>query len=154
MNTAAYRGGNQTLWVRQRWGASLLDYSQNILLPEGRYTLVANVFAASTSNASNKAYVYVDGDKRTTTAANTWQTLTFDFESDGVQPIRIGLQANHVSDEFICGFDNFKLEAHVPNVIISPIRPTVSTMRYTLDGKPATGRTRGIVIQEGKKKVQ
>lgn len=147
-------GGNQTLWVRQRWSASLLDYSQNILLPEGRYTLVANVFAASTSNASNKAYVYVDDDKRTTTAANTWQTLTFDFESDGVQPIHIGLQANHVSDEFICGFDNFKLEAHEPDVIISPIRPTVSTMRYTLDGKRATSRTRGIVIQEGKKKVQ
>lgn len=147
-------GGNQTLWVRQRWGASMLDYSQNILLPEGRYTLVANVFAASTNNASNKAYVYVDGDKRTTTAANTWQTLTFEFESDGVQPIRIGLQANHVADEFICGFDNFKLEAHVPNAIISPIRPTVSTMRYTLDGKPATSRTRGIVIQDGKKKVQ
>ena len=115
---------------------------------------VTDSLRSYTSNASNKAYVYVDGDKRTTTAANTWQTLTFDFESDGVQPIRIGLQANHVSDEFICGFDNFKLEAHVPNVIISPIRPTVSTMRYTLDGKPATSRTRGIVIKEGKKKVQ
>lgn len=147
-------GGKQTLWVRQRWSASVLDYSQNVLLPEGRYTLTVNVFAASTSNASNKAYVYVDNDKRTTTAANTWQTLTFEFESDGLQPTLIGLQANHVSDEFICGFDNFKLEAHEPDAIITPIRSSVSTMRYTLDGRRATNRTRGIVIQGGKKTVQ
>ena len=146
-------GGNQTLWIRQRWGASVLDYSQNVLLPEGDYTLTAHVFAASTSNASNKAYVFVNDDKRTPATANTWQAISIDFVSDGQQPTCIGLQANHVSDEFICGFDNFTLVHHVADAII-PVRPATSTIHYTLDGRRANSRTRGIVVQKGKKTVQ
>ncbi len=144
-------GGKQTLWVRQRWGASVLDYSQNVLLPEGHYTLTANVYAAKSNNANNKAYVFVDDDKRTPSASDKWQTLTFDFESDGETPTLIGFQANHVSEEFICGFDNFVLESHIPDAIITPIRPVVSTMRFTLDGKRANAKTRGIIVEKGKK---
>ena len=101
------KGGQHTLWMRQRWDASTLNYYQEVLLAAGKYQLTADLFA--TKNANNTASVYVGGVTRTVSALNQWQTVTIDFEADGVTPVMIGAKAEHKSEEFICGFDNFVL---------------------------------------------
>lgn len=103
--------GQKTLWVRQRWGVSVLDYFQNVQLPEGDYALTADIYA--NANGTNKATIYVGDQTKTVSTLNTWQTVSFTFSSNGEDPIKIGLQANHTADEFICGFDNFKLTRSV-----------------------------------------
>ena len=101
------KGGQHTLWMRQRWDASTLNYYQEVMLEAGKYQLTADLFA--TKNANNTASVYVGGITRTVSALNQWQTVTIDFEADGVTPVMIGAKAEHKSEEFICGFDNFVL---------------------------------------------
>jgi alpha-L-fucosidase 2 len=143
-------GGAHTLWVRQRWAASCLDFSQNVLLPAGRYTLSAQVFATS-SNSSNRASVYVGSNRKSPSENGAWQTVSFSFSSDGVEPTRIGFMADHTADEFISGFDNFVLKKDDTNGLITLVAPLRHRNRYLPDGKWANAQTRGIVIQQGRK---
>ncbi len=99
-------GGEHTLWIRQRWEASIINYFQEVKLESGKYQLSADLFATDNS-ADNIATVYVGGVTRTVTATNQWQTVTIDFEADGNTPITIGAKADHKNNEFICAFDNF-----------------------------------------------
>ena len=107
------KGGQHTLWMRQRWGASILNYYQEVLLAAGKYQLTADLFATDNSS-NNTASVYVGGVTRTVSALNQWQTVTIDFEADGVTPVIIGAKADHKANEFICGFDNFVLTKEEP----------------------------------------
>jgi hypothetical protein len=143
-------GGAHTLWVRQRWAASCLDFSQNVLLPAGRDTLSAQVFATS-SNSSNRASVYVGSNRKSPSENGAWQTVSFSFSSDGVEPTRIGFMADHTADEFISGFDNFVLKKDDTNGLITLVAPLRHRNRYLPDGKWANAQTRGIVIQQGRK---
>ena len=105
-------GGEHTLWIRQRWGESILNFYQELKPEAGNYTLTADIFA--TANNANKATVYVGGITRTVSALSQWQTVTINFETDGETPITIGAKADHQADEFICGFDNFVLVKNGP----------------------------------------
>lgn len=147
-------GGSQTLWVRQRWGTSVLDYYQNVLLPEGNYTLSADVYATSTTS-SNKAYVYINDNKQTPARPNTWQTITIEFASNGEEPTKIGLEASHISDEFICGFDNFILKKDEADAITAgKIHNATDGTIYDLAGRKAGKTAHGILIQNGKKIIR
>lgn len=144
--------GSHTLWVRQRWGASVLNYYQNVLLPAGEYTLQADVFCSNVSG-SNKASIYAGEQKLMPTTANAWQTVDIEFESNGEEPIRLGLEVYHTADEFICGFDNFVLTANAADCIGTTAMPASGTI-YRLDGRVATDtRARGIYVINGKKVI-
>ncbi len=114
-------GGEHTLWMRQRWGASIINFFQEVKLAEGSYHLSADLFATDNS-ANNTATVYVGGITRSVTATNQWQTVTIDFEADGNTPITIGAKADHKSNEFICAFDNFVLTKEEPVGIKSRVK--------------------------------
>ena len=114
-------GGEHTLWMRQRWGASIINFFQEVKLAEGSYHLSADLFATDNS-ANNTATVYVGGIARSVTATNQWQTVTIDFEADGNNPITIGAKADHKSNEFICAFDNFVLTKEEPVGIKSRVK--------------------------------
>ena len=114
-------GGEHTLWMRQRWGASIINFFQEVKLAEGSYHLSADLFATDNSS-NNTATVYVGGIARSVTATNQWQTVTIDFEADGNTPITIGAKADHKSNEFICAFDNFVLTKEEPVGIKSRVK--------------------------------
>lgn len=142
--------GKQTMWIRQRWGASIIAYSQNVLLPAGDYTLTAVGFATDNSS-NNHAYIYVGEDLRTVTTLNAWMPMSFEFTSNGEEPIKIGCQANHVANEFICGFDNFVLTPKTPTAITSIGQDSKFTPAYNLNGQSTNSNSRGILISNGKK---
>ena len=108
------QGGAHTLWIRQRWNPSTLNFYQEVCLPAGTYKLTADIFATDNS-ANNTATVYVGRTSRTVTATNQWQTVTFEFQADGSTPLTIGAKAEHQSSEFICAFDNFTLTRNNPD---------------------------------------
>lgn len=140
--------GQHTLWIRQRWGASLLNYYQNVLLPAGEYTLTADVFA--TQNGQNNAAVYVGESRKMVSTLNAWQTLSFTFTSNGEDAVKIGFQATHTADEFICGFDNFRLQSLTPTVVVAPLQSAERSALYDLSGRPASSSRKGVVVRNGK----
>lgn len=105
--TKAPQGGSQTMWVRQRWGTSMIDFYQELCLKKGRYELSADAFA----NVTEKSWVYADRVQKSPSQPNVWQTATILLESDGETPIRIGMKTSHPESEgeLIFGFDNFVL---------------------------------------------
>ena len=162
------KGGQHTLWMRQRWGASILNYYQEVLLAAGKYQLTADLFATDNSS-NNTASVYVGGVTRSVTATNQWQTVTIDFEADGVTPVIIGAKADHKANEFICGFDNFVLTlTEAVGVSLTPMDEAESSKFkvqsskiYTLAGQQIEHRTssnsqlpKGVYIVGGKKVVR
>ncbi|MBQ0045957.1 MAG: hypothetical protein KBT33_00395 [Prevotellaceae bacterium] len=42
-------GGKQTMWVRQRWGSSIITLYQEVKLPAGTYTLNADMLASASA---------------------------------------------------------------------------------------------------------
>ena len=162
------KGGQHTLWMRQRWGASILNYYQEVLLAAGKYQLTADLFATDNSS-NNTASVYVGGVTRTVSALNQWQTVTIDFEADGVTPVIIGAKADHKANEFICGFDNFVLTlTEAVGVSLTPMDEAESSKLkaqsskiYTLAGQQIEHCTssnsqlpKGVYIVGGKKVVR
>ena len=129
------QGGGHTLWIRQRWNPSVLDYYQDVLLTAGKYTLSADLFASDNST-NNTASVYISGIHRTVTTTNQWQTVTIEFEANGTNPVTIGARANHKSGEFICAFDNFVITPSTP-VNINTVTPSTESAPTTFD---LTGR--------------
>lgn len=140
--------GQHTLWIRQRWGASLLNYYQNVLLPAGEYTLTADVFA--TQNGQNNAAVYVGESRKMVSTLNAWQTLSFTFTSNGEDAVKIGFLATHTADEFICGFDNFRLQNTTPTAVVAPLQSAERSALYDLSGRPASSSRKGVVVRNGK----
>lgn len=106
----------QTMWIRQRWGSSVIGYSQTLRPEEGTYTLTADIL---TSDTSGKSYVYVNKQQLTSNAANAWQTVTYEFEADGEEVFEIGVCSSHPDGdgERICGFDNVKLAKKIDDAI-------------------------------------
>lgn len=149
-------GGKQTMWIRQRWGESSIDFSQSVQLAEGKYTLSADMFS---SDAKASSYVYVNALKKNVTASSAWQTLTFDIEADGKEVFVIGLHSGHADSdaERICAFDNFIIKSTTPDAINAINAATVSTgIIYTLDGRKVNASQplqKGVYIMDGKKVV-
>jgi len=146
-------GGNQTMWIRQRWGESSLGFYQQVLLPAGDYTLTADVYC---SDASNSTYIYIDTSQLSPSIANTWQTLSIVFKSDGTTPQEIGFSTFHANSdaEHICAFDNFVITPSEPDLIKIPkAHDTLDHIIYDLSGRPLHCiPTNGIYLQGGKKR--
>lgn len=132
----------QTYWIRQNWGTPTLTLSQELRLPEGRYTLECDVWK---SGLGGDAYLSVEIEDGATVMAPTvenkeaWQHMSLEFESDGTASSTIRLTAMHNSNgsEKIIGFDNIVITLQLPDAIE---RTTSNTTRqhnavYDLAGR-------------------
>ena len=140
-------GGEQSLWVRQRWGVSSLGFYQELRPEAGKYVLSADMFSSDTSDA---AYVFVNNQKKRVSTANVWETVSFDFEADGEESFTIGCRTTHANDdgERICGFDNFVLtRTDIPDDINSVEPETQEPVQYfSTTGAKTKGLQRGVNI--------
>lgn len=148
-------GGKQTMWIRQRWNPSVIDYNQEVKLAAGKYTLTADMISSDIS-ANNTAIVYVDKVQRTPSATNKWETVTIQFEAGGENPVVIGAKADHKSNEFICGFDNFKLTLEQATGMESvSVEASAPQGIFDITGRRlnAIGK-KGIYVVDGKKVIR
>lgn len=133
-------GGEHSYWIRQNWGESTISLSQEVLLPEGEYTLSADMWKSGTGGNSFVYYQFGNNAKREITHdGNTekWQKVECDFASDGVTPLTVGLYAVHTSNgsEKILGFDNIKISAISSFIKDVPCEKTMLTDVYAIDGR-------------------
>ncbi|MCR4602533.1 MAG: BNR-4 repeat-containing protein [Prevotella sp.] len=146
-------GGSQTMWIRQRWGESSLGFYQQVLLPQGNYTLTADAYS---SDASTATYVYAGTAQQSPSLADCWQTIAIPFTSDGTTPQKIGFATVHASTdgERICAFDNFIITADEQTSIHgTPAHDTMHKAIYDLSGRRLNHiPTGGIYLQNGKKR--
>ncbi len=153
----------QTYWVRQNWGTSTIALKQELLLPEGEYTLTAQVWK---SGLGGDAYVSATTQGGATVSAPTvenkeaWQQMTLEFESNGKASTTIALTAMHNNNgtEKIIGFDNVALtRKETTGVGTVPTHSAQGTMNqvYDLQGRQTSRSTAapGIYIHQGHKVV-
>ncbi len=117
--------GEQTYWVRYRWGSNqVLKISQVLAnLPAGVYCLTADVLNYSTDyNYTVMIYAGEHAQTRatvSTTKGDNWNTLSCNFYVENDGDIEIGFSAtNPTAVERILAVDNFKLyklDAEKPN---------------------------------------
>ena len=117
--------GEQTYWVRYRWGSNqVLKISQVLAnLPAGVYSLTADVLNYSTDyNYTVMIYAGEHAQTRatvSTTKGDNWNTLSCNFYVENDGDIEIGFSAtNPTAVERILAVDNFKLyklDAEKPN---------------------------------------
>ena len=149
----------QTYWVRQNWGTSTIALTQELLLPEGEYTLTAQVWKSGLGGDAYLQAVTQDGSTisaPTVENMETWQQMTLDFQSDGIASTTIRLVAMHNNNgtEKIIGFDNVTLKKHIVDAVRTPLSPKESTTFYDLQGRKVTGTPKsGVLIGKGKKLV-
>ena len=149
----------QTYWVRQNWGTSTIALTQELLLPEGEYSLTAQVWKSGLGGDAYLQAVTQDGSivsAPTVENMEAWQQMNLDFQSDGIASTIIRLVAMHNNNgtEKIVGFDNVTIEKHITDAISTPLSPQESTTLYDLQGRKVTGNPKsGILIGKGKKLV-
>ena len=149
----------QTYWVRQNWGASTITLSQELLLPEGSYTLTADVWK---SGRGGDAFVSVATQDGPTVQAPSlenkeeWQQVQLLFSSNGSSSTTVALSAmhNYNGTEKIIGFDNVKLTRDITDAIRS-IPTVLSDAIYDLQGRHLTAEPQtGVYISNGKKIIK
>lgn len=152
-------GGNHTMWVRQRWGESNIGFYQELLLPEGKYTISADIYSSDTK--TSQTYVYIDNKKLSMSSANTWETVSSEYSSDGETPMTIGIRTihNNADAERICAFDNVKVEKEQVDEIQSLQQPVIPNGRiYSIDGRYVGTNLQslpsGVYVRDGKKVVK
>ncbi len=155
----------QTYWIRQNWGTSTLTLKQEIRLPEGKYTLDADVWKSGLGGDISVGVALETGLNIQAPAIENkeeWQHVSVEFESDGHAPTTVFLSAVHNSNgsEKIIGFDNVRLTPQQPDAVKGTPNNTTSNTRreaqaaYNLHGQPVDDTYSGIVIQQGKKKLK
>lgn len=110
-------GGNNTYWVRMRWGTgAILELSQTVTLPEGSYRLTANYYKNGTGG---DGFILVNTTKiNTSVNEDVWKSLSIVFTSDGTTATKIGCMAQHTNTyEKFLAFDNFVLEWNLTNAL-------------------------------------
>ena len=153
--------GNQTYWIRQNWGTPTLTLSQELRLPEGKYTFTCDLWK---SGMGGDAIVSITTEGGGTVKSESlenkaeWQHLTLNFESDGEAATTISLAAIHNSDgsEKIIGWDNVVLTKEEIDAIESVFPSSMSGRdgeTYDLSGRRVTHPRKGIYIQNNKKIV-
>lgn len=154
-------GSKQTYWIRQNWGTPTLTLSQEVRLPEGKYTLTADLWK---SGQGGDATISVITEGGTTVKSPTldnmtkWQTVSLNFTSDGSASTTIQLAAIHTAagSEKIIGFDNVIIQPDPETNILSvPEKATTdNTQLYDLSGRRVSPKAplKGIYIK-GKRKV-
>ncbi|MCH5176479.1 MAG: BNR-4 repeat-containing protein [Prevotellaceae bacterium] len=148
----------QTYWVRQNWGTSTITLKQEIRLPEGDYTLTADVWK---SGLGGDALISVTNENGRTISVPSlenkaeWQHVSLDFDSDGAASTTLLFAAMHNSNgsEKIIGFDNVALTLHTSDAILHPAQTAqAASPIYDLQGRIVNHpQQRGIYIQNGKK---
>ncbi|MBR6202644.1 MAG: BNR-4 repeat-containing protein [Bacteroidaceae bacterium] len=150
----------QTYWIRQNWGTPTLTLSQEVRLPEGKYTLTMDLWK---SGQGGDATVSVITEGGTTVKAPTldnkeaWQPVSLTFESDGDASTTIQLAAIHTSagSEKIIGFDNVTIQLD-PSTSIQAIKGKGSHPEaplYDLSGRRLNTKQpqKGIYIKGNRK---
>lgn len=133
-------GGAHTYWVRQNWGASTIQFTQELRLPEGEYVLTADMWKSGLGG-NGTVFVKIGNEApvKLTPVENKeeWQQVTHTFVSDGKEVTTIGFDATHTSSgsEKILGFDNIAL-TYTPNAVtdISSSDNSVVDV-YAIDGR-------------------
>ena len=150
----------QTYWIRQNWGTPTLTLSQEIRLPEGEYTLEADLWKSGLGGDAIISVITEGGaTMKTPTLENKeeWQKVSLELKSDGEASTTIQLAAIHNSagSEKIIGFDNVVITLNEPNSINqTPIHTYKNNAIYNLAGQKVTSPTsKGIYISGGKKIV-
>ncbi len=146
----------QTYWIRQNWGTPTLTLSQELRLPEGKYTLECDLWKSGLGGDAFVAAITEDGPTIQSPSLENkteWQHISLDFESDGSASTTIRLTAMHNNNgtEKIIGFDNVALTKHTETGLIAPTAPSSDDTLYDLQGRRASTPTRGIYVQKRKK---
>ncbi|UKK54242.1 BNR repeat-containing protein [Prevotella sp. E2-28] len=150
----------QTYWVRQNWGTSTIALTQELLLPEGEYTLIAQVWKSGLGGDAYLQAVTQDGPTAsapTVENKEAWQQMTVNFQSDGVSSTTIRLVAMHNNNgtEKIIGFDHVTLEKHITDAVRHPFPEKQSTRIYDLQGRRVSGNAKsGIFVGKGQKHIR
>ncbi len=151
----------QTYWIRQNWGTPTLNLSQELLLPEGTYTLEADLWKSGLGGDAFVSTRTEDGPTVTSPSLENkteWQHVKLEFESDGIAATTIVLTAmhNYSGTEKIIGFDNVTLVKQEENGI-SPVSATASALSsdslYDLQGRRVEAPSHGIYVRKGRKTV-
>ena len=147
----------QTYWVRQNWGTSSIALKQELRLPEGDYTLSADVWK---SGLGGDAMISVSTEGGSTLTLpslenmQAWQQVSLPFQSDGEASTTITLAAVHTSagSEKIIGFDNVILTRKNEDAIGTINAESIGGKRiYDLQGRPVTTPQHGLYIINDKK---
>ena len=147
----------QTYWVRQNWGTSTIALKQELRLPEGDYTLSADVWK---SGLGGDAMISVSTEGGSTLTLpslenmQAWQQVSLPFQSDGEASTTITLAAVHTSagSEKIIGFDNVILTRKNEDAIGTINAESIGGKRiYDLQGRPVTTPQHGLYIINDKK---
>lgn len=150
-------GGDQSYWVRQKFGTSTITLYQLICPKAGTYTLTAQVWK---SGLGGNAFVIIEeasGKQYQLTPDNNaeaWQTVTHDFVSDGVSPTRISVQATHTADgnEKIIGFDNVTMTVTTDGIANVEDADTSHSAIYDLQGRKLQKARQGVYIMRNTSK--
>ncbi len=106
-------GGNNTYWIRYRWGnSSVLTLSQDLTLPAGFYQLSAEGYRSSTNNGTAEISVKVGEDPASTAAFTeaAWTQKNIIFLLSSEQNVKIAYTFTQTAQEEIkAGVDNFRL---------------------------------------------
>ncbi len=107
-------GGNNTYWVRFRWGNSeTLTLSQEVTLAAGTYKLSADAFFNGANGAA--ATISAAGQSAAITGNSTWANHKIVFTVTEEGPVTIALNFIQTQQvENIAAFDNVKLETYDP----------------------------------------
>lgn len=151
----------QTYWIRQNWGTPTLNLSQELLLPEGTYTLEADLWKSGLGGDAFVSARTEDGPTVTSPSLENkteWQHVKLEFGSDGIAATTIVLMAmhNYSGTEKIIGFDNVTLVKQ-EETGISPVPDTASSASpdclYDLQGRRVEAPSHGIYVRKGRKTV-
>lgn len=151
----------QTYWIRQNWGTPTLNLSQELLLPEGTYTLEADLWKSGLGGDAFVSARTEDGPTVTSPSLENkteWQHVKLEFVSDGIAATTIVLMAmhNYSGTEKIIGFDNVTLVKQ-EETGISPVPDTASSASsdclYDLQGRRVEAPSHGIYVRKGRKTV-
>ncbi|MCR5130115.1 MAG: hypothetical protein K6C10_01470 [Prevotella sp.] len=170
--------GDRTLTVLNSWSAGRNLITQDVDLPEGEYRLLLNmkydcanqqsndgkrIVATGNTNTSYTGVKFgTTTDYRYPTAANSWETLVYDFtlEEPNTVTLSLGYQSSAsagAANNTLLYIDNVRLFQKISTGIKTTNNnlATADNSIYDLQGrKLSTSRMyRGIVIKNGKKVV-
>ena len=144
--------GDKTYWVRQKWGTSTITLSQELMLPEGNYTLSMDLWK---SGLGGDAVISVITEGGATVTApsmenkEAWQEVSLSFKSDGKATTTVSLSAYHNNNgsEKIIGWDNIVITKKEDT---DPITSETFTFRLRNSlGFDRTGETVEVAVPEG-----
>lgn len=102
-------GGNNTYWIRYRWGSSSrLVLSQPVTLPAGKYSLTADAFF--NGKGGGAATISAAGVSKNVNGNSTWANYELEFTLASETEVTIAFGLTQTSAiEVLAAFDNFKL---------------------------------------------